>query len=196
MSVNEVKAIYSHPHCSSETHAGYHGAGLWWDQCKENTGLIIWNKVFRGIVIPWLLCPWCYYWQRWMCVFIHFNLMIYTCNRQLLPLFLVNYIFRKYRFHSIVLCNRLVGDWNQYRPFQTYQVKTLKWNTYGSALVELSICTTDESRTVEWHFESCVHASTLSSVGPSNSTTRKGPDNRRGDDATFDILPSQNPSVV
>ena len=38
--------------------------------------------------------------------------------------------------------------------------------------------------------------STLLSVGPSNSSTRKGPDNRRDDDATFDVLPSQKPSIV
>ena len=30
----------------------------------------------------------------------------------------------------------------------------------------------------------------LSSVGPPNATTRKGPDNRRGEDATFGVLPS------
>ena len=50
---------------------------------------------------------------------------------------------------------------------------------------------TDESRKFKLHFKSCMHALTLSSVGPPNSTTRKGPDNRRGDDATIDVLPSK-----
>ena len=62
--------------------------------------------------------------------------------------------------------------------------------------MELSICMTDESRTVELTLESCAHASTLSSVGHPDSTTRKGPDNRCGDDATFDVLQSQKPSVM
>ena len=66
----------------------------------------------------------------------------------------------------------------------------------GSRKMELSICPTDESRMVEWHFEPCAHAPTLSSVGPSNSASHKGPDNRCGDDATFDVLPSQKQSVV
>ena len=35
---------------------------------------------------------------------------------------------------------------------------------------ELLIFMSDESRMVEWHFESCAHTSTLSSVGPPNST--------------------------
>ena len=47
-------------------------------------------------------------------------------------------------------------------------------------IMELSICTTDESiGRMNWHFESCAHSSTLSSVGHPDSTTRKGPDNRR-----------------
>ena len=42
----------------------------------------------------------------------------------------------------------------------------------------------------------CVHASTLSTVDPPNSTRRKGVENRRGEDATSDILPSQKLSLV
>ena len=37
---------------------------------------------------------------------------------------------------------------------------------------------------LEYQFHSCAHASNLSSVCP-NSTTRKGPDNRHGEDATL-----------
>ena len=44
-----------------------------------------------------------------------------------------------------------------------------------------------QTNLVEWLGRSRVHMSTLSSVGPPNSTTRKGPDNHRGDDATFTV---------
>ena len=59
---------------------------------------------------------------------------------------------------------------------------------------ELSIYTTDDSWTVEMPISFMCAALNLSSFGPSSSTTRKGPDNRRGEDATFDVLPSQKPS--
>ena len=36
----------------------------------------------------------------------------------------------------------------------------------------------------------------LLSVSPTNSTTRKGHDNCRGEDTTFDVLPYQKPSVM
>ena len=39
-------------------------------------------------------------------------------------------------------------------------------------------------------FHSCASTSNLSSVGPPNSMTCKGPDKLRDDDATFDVLPS------
>ena len=48
---------------------------------------------------------------------------------------------------------------------------------------------------LESKFHSCAHAN-LSSISPINSTTRKGPDNHRGEDATFDVLTSLKPSVV
>ena len=48
----------------------------------------------------------------------------------------------------------------------------------------------------EWQFHSCAHASNLSSVGPPNSTTHLEPDNPCGEDATFDVLPWQKPSVM
>ena len=54
---------------------------------------------------------------------------------------------------------------------------------------KLSICMTDDSRMI-------AHTSNLSSVGPPNSTTCKRQDNRYGEDATFDVLPSQKPLVV
>ena len=49
---------------------------------------------------------------------------------------------------------------------------------------------------LECQFHSCGHASDSSSLGPPNSTTWKGLDNRCGEDTTFDVLPSQKPSVV
>ena len=44
---------------------------------------------------------------------------------------------------------------------------------------------------LEFQFYSCAHASKLSSVGRPNSTTRKGHDNHRGEEAMFDILPKK-----
>ena len=41
---------------------------------------------------------------------------------------------------------------------------------------------------LEYQFHSCAHTSNLSSIGPPNSTTRKGPDNHCGEDAMFDVL--------
>ena len=41
-----------------------------------------------------------------------------------------------------------------------------------------------------------MHASNLSTVGPLNSIRRKRPDIHRGEDATFDILPSQKLPLV
>ena len=49
---------------------------------------------------------------------------------------------------------------------------------------------------LECQFHSCAHVSNLSSVGPPNSTTRKGPDYHHGEDAALDVLPSQKPSIV
>lgn len=40
-----------------------------------------------------------------------------------------------------------------------------------------------DTRTVEWHFELCAHASTLSPVDPLDSTTHKWPDNCCGEDS-------------
>ena len=48
---------------------------------------------------------------------------------------------------------------------------------------------------LECQFHSCTHASNLSFGGPPNSTTCKGPDNRRGEGAMFDVLLLQKPSV-
>ena len=42
----------------------------------------------------------------------------------------------------------------------------------------------------------CVYASNLLSVGPPNSTPRKGPDNDRGEDAMLDVLPLLKPSIM
>ena len=36
----------------------------------------------------------------------------------------------------------------------------------------------------------------MSSVGPPNSASRKGHDNRCGEDGVFDVLPLQKPSIV
>ena len=56
---------------------------------------------------------------------------------------------------------------------------------------ELSICTMDDSRMILRQLE-CqflfAHASNLSSVGLPISTTRKGPDNCCGEDATFEVF--------
>ena len=65
---------------------------------------------------------------------------------------------------------------------------------------------------LEWHYQwfawqmilgwlicqihSCVYASKLSSIGPPGSATHKRPDNRRGEDLTFDVLQLQKPSVM
>ena len=48
----------------------------------------------------------------------------------------------------------------------------------------------------ECQFHPCAHASYLSSVGPPNSKIRKGPDNRRGEDATFDVLSSHAEAIL
>ena len=57
---------------------------------------------------------------------------------------------------------------------------------------EFSICMMIDSRTVDIPISFiCAHASSLSFVvGPPNSTTHKGPDNRCGEDTIFDVLPS------
>ena len=49
---------------------------------------------------------------------------------------------------------------------------------------------------LECQFHSCAHVSNLSSVGPPNSTTCKGPDKRCGDDTMFDVLLSLKPSAM
>ena len=64
--------------------------------------------------------------------------------------------------------------------------------------LELSICKTEESRMVEWYFESCAHAWNSSCVRspPPNSITHEGLDNHRGEGTTFDVLQSYKPFVV
>ena len=56
---------------------------------------------------------------------------------------------------------------------------------------------TDDSRMIMLicQIHSCNHVSYLLSIGPPNPTTHKGPDNR-DEDATFDVLLWQKPSVV
>ena len=49
---------------------------------------------------------------------------------------------------------------------------------------------------LESQFHLCARASNLVPVGPPDSTTRKGPDNHYGEDAMFDVFPSQKPSVM
>ena len=64
-------------------------------------------------------------------------------------------------------------------------------------LLHLFICkftvwTTDASLTVKvthWRICPCIN---LTSIGPPNSTTCKGPDNHGGEGVTFGVLPSQN----
>ena len=41
---------------------------------------------------------------------------------------------------------------------------------------------------LECQLYSCAHVSNLSSIGPPNSTTRKGTDNHHGEDAMFDVF--------
>ena len=70
--------------------------------------------------------------------------------------------------------------------------------SFKSQNSKLLICTTYYSRTVGIGISfmcACV-VFFFSSVGPSNFTTRKGPNNAHGKDATFDVLPSQKPFVV
>ena len=46
---------------------------------------------------------------------------------------------------------------------------------------------TDSSKKIDMPISFTCHASNLSSVGPPNSATHKGSDNRRGEDARFDF---------
>ena len=79
---------------------------------------------------------------------------------------------------------------------QKYTILECKNGLVLSNTSELSICTMHDFRTVGMPISFMYACVKFVIRGPPNSTTLKGPDNHCGEDASFDILPSQKSFIM